>query len=96
MSFASLLKCGVSTGGGLQNNDQLVKGSGNSRGGEWGMGQSSINIFGIFRHVIDVIPNFNYLLVAISVIDDFDTTLVDQSTCAGIWYVVCSALRIPK
>ena len=30
MSFASLLKCGVSTGGGLQNNDQLVKG-----GGEW-------------------------------------------------------------
>jgi len=41
MSFASLLKCGVFTGGGLQNNDQLVKGSGNARGG--GMGQSSIN-----------------------------------------------------
>jgi hypothetical protein len=39
MSFASLIKVvDISLGGGLQNNDQLVKGSGNARGGGNGSG----------------------------------------------------------
>ena len=42
MSFASLIKVvDISLGGGLQNNNQLVKGSGNARGG--GEGKGSVN-----------------------------------------------------
>ena len=55
MSFASLIKVvDISLGGGLQNNDQLVKGSGTARGGGE-MGQGYVNMFVIYRHVIYVL-----------------------------------------
>jgi hypothetical protein len=48
MSFASLIKVvNFLLEGGYKNNNQLVK-----RGG---MGQGSVNIVGIFGHVIDVL-----------------------------------------
>ena len=49
MSFASLIKVvNFLLEGGYKNNNQLVEGGG-------GMGQGSVNIVGIFGHVIDVL-----------------------------------------